>query len=137
MDGMGTDATLGFLESKGLEVAADIRREVRDLKAKAKVGVALEGAIEVAKKQNKTSEGHRTWQTLLTAAAFRRPANDDQEAEEEEEEPTLMSNKCKAAAMGVREAAWSYAVKRVEAAASRPLPKGSDRERRLLVLAPG
>ena len=114
MDSMGTDAALGFLEPKGLEVAADIRREVRDLKAKAAVGVALEGAIEVAKKQNKTSEGHRTWQTLLTAAAFRRPANDDQEAEEEEEEPTLMSNKRKAAALGVREAAWSYAVKRVK-----------------------
>ena len=94
--------------------AADILREVRDLKAKAEVGVALERAIEMAKKHNKTNEGRRSWQTLLTAAAFRRPVNDDQEAEEEEEEPASMSSKRKAGALGVREWAWSYAVKRVK-----------------------
>ena len=85
--------------------AADILREVRDLKAKAEMGVALERAIETAKKHNKTNEGRRTWQTLLTAAAFRRPVNDDQEAEEEEEEPASMSSKWKAGALGVREGA--------------------------------
>ena len=94
--------------------AADILREVRDLKAKAEVGVALERAIETAKEHNKTNEGRCTWQTLLTAAAFRRPVNDDQEAEEEEEEIASMSSKRKAGALGVREGAWSYAVKRVK-----------------------
>ena len=84
------------------------------MKAKAEVGVALERAIETAKKHNKTNAGRRTWQTLLTAPAFRRPVNDDQEADEEEEEPASMSIKRKAGALGVREGAWSYVVKRVK-----------------------
>ena len=99
---------------QALASAADILREVRDLKGKAEVGVALERAIETANKHNKTNEGRHTWQTLITAAAFRRPVNDDQEAEEEEEEPASMSSKRKAGALGVREGAWSYAVKRVK-----------------------
>ena len=54
-------------------------------------------------KKNKTKEGSRMWQTLLTAAPFRRPANDDEKEEEEddEEEAMSMSSKRKAAAMGV------------------------------------
>lgn len=92
MAAMGAGNALAFLESNGLQVAKDIRREIRDLKAKTVVGVALERALGAAKKHNKTNEGSRTWQTLLTAAAFNRPANDDGE-EEEEEEAMSMSKK--------------------------------------------
>ena len=105
------------MESKGSKAAKDIRQEIRDLKAKATVGVSLQRAIKVAMKQkNKTNEGSHTWQTLLTAAAFRRPANDDEEEEEEEEEEEAMSmsNNHKAAAMGVTKKAWCYAVKCVK-----------------------
>ena len=79
------------MESEGSEAVKDIRQEIRDLKAKAAVGVSLQRAIKVVMKQNKTNEGSRTWQTLLTAAAFRRPANDDEEEKKEEDEKEAMS----------------------------------------------
>ena len=101
MSSMGADHVLKFLASKGLEVANDIHREIRDLRARAAVGVAL----ETAKQHNKINEGRRTWQTLLAAAAFHRPANDDEEEKEEEDGPTSMSVKRKAAALGVTEQA--------------------------------
>ena len=55
--------------------AADILREVRDLKAKAEVGVALERAIETAKKHNKTNElvAHAPCRCGLPQAGQRRP----------------------------------------------------------------
>ena len=67
-------------------------------------------------KQNKTNEGSRTWQTLLTVTAFRRPASDDEEEEEEEDEEEAMSisSKRKAAAIGVTKKTWCYAVKRMK-----------------------
>ena len=107
---MPVENLLMFWEEMGVEAAKDIRRNTAELRAKAAVGVALERAIKAAQKQNKTKEGRRTWQTLLTAVTFRRPANDD--AEEEEEGPTSMSGKA-AAIMGVSRKTWSYAVKRV------------------------
>ena len=85
------DKALQFLESEGSEAVKDIRQEIRDLKAKAAVGVSLQRAIKVVMKQNKTNEGSRTWQTLLTAAAFCRPANDDEEEGKEEDEKEAMS----------------------------------------------
>lgn len=114
MDSMGADTALEFLASKGLQAAKDIREEIRDLEAKAIVGVSLKRAIEVAQKQNCTDEGRRTWQTLLTAAAFSPPANDEEEEEAEEEDSTLMPAKRKAAAVGVTEKAWSHALKRAK-----------------------
>ena len=78
------------------------------------MGVSLQRAIAVAMKQNKTKEGNRTWQTLLTAAAFRRQADEDAEEEGGEDGAMPMSSKRKAAAMGVREKAWCYAVQRMK-----------------------
>lgn len=120
MDVMGVVDGLKFMEDQGSELAKDIRREIRDSRTKSEVGVALERAIGVAQKQNKTNEGRRTWQTLLTAAAFPRRANDgaeeeDEEEEDEEEEPQSISGKRKAAALGVSEKAWRYALKRMKA----------------------
>lgn len=75
--------------------------------AKACRGIGLEGAIRQAKNTNGTSEGRRTWQTLLTATAF--PAGDF----DDENASRSISAKRKAAALGVREQSWKFAVERV------------------------
>lgn len=85
IDRIGANNALKCSESKGLQVAKDVRREMRDPRAKVAVGVSVQRAIKVATKQSTTTEGRRTWQTLLTAAAFRRSADGDVEGEEEED----------------------------------------------------
>lgn len=77
MDSMSADNMLELLEEKGVRAAKDVRGKIQELEAKASVAVSLGRALEQAKKRNKTNEGNRTWQTLLTAAAF--PAGDDEE----------------------------------------------------------
>lgn len=115
LDGMEVDEALEFLASMGVKAAEDLLREMQDLRAKAAVGTSLQRAIKAAEKHKNTSEGNRTWQTLLTAAAFPLPANDHQEGGGKEYEETKPASvKRKAAAVGVTEQEWSDAVKRAK-----------------------
>ena len=104
MDSMGASNALELLEAQGSKAAKDIRHHIQELGAKASVAISLERAIEQAKKQNGTKEGNRAWQALLTAAAFGSG----------EEGGSTMSTKRKAAAIGVREQSFNYAVDRAK-----------------------
>lgn len=101
MNSMGASNALEFMESKGMEAVKDILRRNRELEAQARIGVSVQRAIEQAQKQHSTTEGRRTWQTLLTAVAF----GDEGES---------TSAKRKAATIGVREHTFNFAVDRVK-----------------------
>lgn len=73
------------------------------------MAVSLERPVEEAHKQNGANEGSRTWQTLLTAAAF--PAGDDVG---DDEEALPLSTQRKAAALGVRKESFNVVVARVK-----------------------
>ncbi|CAB1103201.1 unnamed protein product [Ectocarpus sp. CCAP 1310/34] len=95
---------LEFLASKGLDAAKEVRRRIRELDVLARVGASLKRAIEQAQKQRSTSDGHRTWQTLLTAAAFM----------VEDEEGSQLSAQRTAAAINVRRQSFNFAVGRAK-----------------------
>ena len=92
------------MESKGFEAVKDALRRNRELEVIARVGFSLQRAIEQAQKQHSTKRERRTWQTLLTAAAF----GDD------EEEGSMMSAECKAGAIGVCKQTFNFTVDRAE-----------------------
>lgn len=103
MDSMGYDNALRHLEGIGSTFAKEARVRMAELEAKASTAVSVERALEQAEKQRRTVDGSRTWQTILTAAAF--PLADD-------EGGSSMSAKRKAAALGVRKQAFNSAVER-------------------------
>ncbi|CAM9655297.1 unnamed protein product [Ectocarpus sp. 4 AP-2014] len=70
----------------------------------ARVEASLKRAIEQAQKQRSTSDGHRTWQTLLTAATFM----------VEDEEGSQLSAQRTAAAIDVRKQRFNFAVGRAD-----------------------
>ena len=74
------------------------------MEAMATVGVSLKRAIQQAQKQHSTTVGRRTWQTLVTAAAFR----DDEEGD------SKVSATRKAAAIGIRQQTFLFAVDRAK-----------------------
>ena len=99
-----SEALVEFLGSKGFEAVEDVLRRNRELEAMARVGVSLKRAIQQAQKQHSTTEGRRTWQTLVTAAAFR----DDEEGD------SKVSATRKAAAIGIQQQAFLFAVDRAK-----------------------
>ena len=104
MNSMESLEALEFLGSKGIEAVEDVLRRNRELEAMARLGVSLKRAIHQAQKQHSTTEGRRTWQTLVTVAAFR----DDEEGD------SKVSATRKAAAIGIRQQTFLFAVDRAK-----------------------
>ncbi|CAB1121097.1 unnamed protein product [Ectocarpus sp. CCAP 1310/34] len=105
MDSMGYNNALHHLEGTGSKFAKETRVLLRELEAKVSAAVSLERAIEQAQKQRSTKEGSRTFQMILTAAAF--PVDDVDEA------PSVSARR-RAAALGVREQAFNFAAERAK-----------------------
>ena len=104
MNSMESSEALEFLGSKGFEAVEDVLRRNRELEAMARVGVPLKRVIQKAQKRHSTTEGRRTWQTLVTAAAFR---ND-------EEGDSKVSATRKATTIGIRQQTFLFAVDRAK-----------------------
>ena len=104
MSSMGSSDALEFLESKGFKAVKHVLRRNRELEVMARVGVSLQRANEQAQKQHSTKKGRRTWQTLLTTAAF----GGDKEGR------STMSAERKADAIGVCKKTFNFAVDHAE-----------------------
>ncbi|CAB1115158.1 unnamed protein product [Ectocarpus sp. CCAP 1310/34] len=105
MDSMGYDKALHHLEGTGSKFAKETRVRLRELEAKVSTAVSLERALEQAQRQRRIKEGSRTFQTILTAAAF--PVDDVDGA------PSVSARR-RAAALGVREQAFNFAAERAK-----------------------
>ncbi|CAN0098399.1 unnamed protein product [Ectocarpus sp. 13 AM-2016] len=105
LDSMDAENALRRLEEVGSQFARETRAQMRELQDKARLGVALELAMKQAQKQGRSTEGRRTLQTLLTAAAF---------DEDNDGEAPSASGKHRAAALGIHERAFYLAVRRAK-----------------------
>ena len=103
MNSMESSEALEFLESKGFEAVEGVLRRNRELEAMARVGVSLKRTIQQAQKQHSTTERRRTWQTLVSAVAFR----------DNEEGDSKVSATRKAAGIGIRQQTF-FAVDRAK-----------------------
>lgn len=105
LDSMGAEAALRYLEKIGSQFAKDTRVRLRELEVSASTATSLELALQQAQKQRRTTEGHRTFQTILTAAAF---------GEADDDGDSSTSGRRRAAALGVNEKAFNFAAARAK-----------------------
>ncbi|CAB1097295.1 unnamed protein product [Ectocarpus sp. CCAP 1310/34] len=104
MRSMAEGELLDFLAGQGVAAADLLRKEQADARDARKMVAGTKKALAAASTQGRTNEGRRTFQTILTAAAF---DGDDGD------EPSRVTSKRKAELLGVHPEHFVSANKRV------------------------
>jgi hypothetical protein len=98
---MTAGALLDFLAEQKVDAAKQLRKEQRDSRDTLEMVAGTRKALAAASTQGRTNEGRRTFQTILTAAAF------------DGDGPSRISSKRKAELLGVHPEHFVSANKRV------------------------